>query len=210
MSEVTPKDLLALLPELEHSRETHRQWRDWHEEDPSRIKRNPEIGDAAFHDSMVKVYDKRIRVVRGAAQALRAEREKRERAYDEARGLAETIHKRRYLRSAPQWEPLDDLVGVLTQVDNMAAGLLADAEKAEAENRRQAQEIERLRIALEVFADGDNWIATVHGGTERYFRLKGVTGQELARDALSTTDTAQQGRRTDYRAMWDAYKQERE
>ena len=42
--------LSALLPELEFSKETHRQWRDCEQ-----IYRdqNPMIGDRAFHDTQV-------------------------------------------------------------------------------------------------------------------------------------------------------------
>ena len=44
-------------------------------------------------------------------------------AYGYAKRLAEAIWKKHYQSTAPQWEPFDDLMGVLTQIDNMTAGL---------------------------------------------------------------------------------------
>lgn len=44
-------------------------------------------------------------------------------AYGYAKRIAEAIWKKHYQSTAPQWEPLDDLVGVLTQIDNMTSGL---------------------------------------------------------------------------------------
>jgi chromosome segregation ATPase len=50
------------------------------------------------------------------------------RAY--AKYLAETMAAKGY-PDVQQWEPLDDLVGLLTQIDNMVAGIRDRAEKAE-------------------------------------------------------------------------------
>ncbi len=44
-------------------------------------------------------------------------------AYGYARRLAVAIWEQHYKDVAPQWSPLDDLMGVLTQIDNMTAGL---------------------------------------------------------------------------------------
>ena len=44
-------------------------------------------------------------------------------AYGYARRLAEAIWQKHYKAAAPQWKPFDDLMGVLTQIDNMTAGL---------------------------------------------------------------------------------------
>jgi hypothetical protein len=44
-------------------------------------------------------------------------------AYGYAKRLAEAIWQKHYKATAPQWKPLDDLIGVLTQIDNMTAGL---------------------------------------------------------------------------------------
>jgi hypothetical protein len=45
-------------------------------------------------------------------------------AYGYAKRLSEAIWKKHYQSTAPQWEPFDDLMGVLTQIDNMTAGLI--------------------------------------------------------------------------------------
>lgn len=45
--------------------------------------------------------------------------------YDYAVGVATALWERHYQTSAPDWKPLDTLIGVLTQIDNMIAGLPA-------------------------------------------------------------------------------------
>jgi hypothetical protein len=37
--------------------------------------------------------------------------------------LAEAIYEKHYRDDAPEWKPLPDLLGLLTQIDNMTAGL---------------------------------------------------------------------------------------
>jgi hypothetical protein len=46
-------------------------------------------------------------------------------AYGYASRLAVAIWEQHYKGVAPQWKPFDDLMGVLTQIDNMTAGLTA-------------------------------------------------------------------------------------
>ena len=46
-------------------------------------------------------------------------------AYGYAKRLAVAIWEQHYKDVAPQWSPFDDLMGVLTQIDNMTAGLTA-------------------------------------------------------------------------------------
>jgi hypothetical protein len=46
-------------------------------------------------------------------------------AYGYAKRLAEAIWSKHYKTIAPQWEPFDELIGVLTQIDNMTAGLIS-------------------------------------------------------------------------------------
>jgi hypothetical protein len=49
-------------------------------------------------------------------------------AYGYASRLAVAIWEKHYKDTAPQWKPLDDLMGVLTQIDNMTSGLRCGAE----------------------------------------------------------------------------------
>ena len=51
------KRLESLIPELCHSQETHRIWRDCGQEHRDA---NPSIGDKDFHDNMVQTYQTRI------------------------------------------------------------------------------------------------------------------------------------------------------
>lgn len=50
--------------------------------------------------------------------------------------LAVSMHKQHYAETAPNWQPLLDLVGLLTQIDNMYAGLRNDLEAMKVENKR--------------------------------------------------------------------------
>jgi hypothetical protein len=58
-------------------------------------------------------------------------------AYGYAKRLAVAIWEQHYKDVAPQWKPFDDLMGVLTQIDNMTAGLTA-------QNQRQPLTDERV------------------------------------------------------------------
>ena len=110
--------------------------------------------------------------VRSAFSELLAARKKLaelEAERDEALGYATRLlesYVRKYCNPVPEWKPLPELVGVLTQLDNASAvtgEILARAEAAEAERdaesfalqtRAEAAEatVERLRAALEPFA----------------------------------------------------------
>jgi len=46
-------------------------------------------------------------------------------AYGYAKRLAEAIWSKHYKTIAPQWQPFNELIGVLTQIDNMTAGLIS-------------------------------------------------------------------------------------
>ena len=59
------------------------------------------------------------------AQLLEALTKQEPDAYGYASRLAVAIWEQHYKGVAPQWKPLDDLMGVLTQIDNMTAGLTA-------------------------------------------------------------------------------------
>lgn len=51
--------------------------------------------------------------------------------YGYASRLAVAIWEKHYKDIAPRWKPLDDLMGVLTQIDNMTSGLTRLAQQAE-------------------------------------------------------------------------------
>jgi len=57
-------------------------------------------------------------------KALEAELAKPEQeAYGYAKRLAEFIWEKHYKKESPDWTPLPDVLGVLTQIDNMTCGL---------------------------------------------------------------------------------------
>lgn len=66
-------------------------------------------------------------------------------AVDYAKQLATSLWQRHYREDAPQWEPCGDLMGLLSQIDNMVSGLTraaqqpAAVETPEEEGRRLAQ-----------------------------------------------------------------------
>ena len=91
-------------------------------------------------------------------------------AYGYASRLAIHIWQKHYKEVSPQWKPLDDLMGVLTQIDNMTSGL----------NRQQAEPVEEpVASVLEVSGD----ILTQHGGVQALVNpvnCVGVMGKGLA------------------------------
>lgn len=59
--------------------------------------------------------------------------------YGYAVRLAVAIWEKHYKDTAPHWKPLDDLVGVLTQIDNMTSGLTRLAQQAEPQTTHSAE-----------------------------------------------------------------------
>ena len=45
-------------------------------------------------------------------------------AYDYAVNFATSLHGKYYAEAAPNWRPLETTIGVLTQIDNMVAGII--------------------------------------------------------------------------------------
>jgi hypothetical protein len=65
-----------------------------------------------------------VRAVLAQIKSISPRREpEQEPAYSYAKQLSEAIWSKHYKDIAPHWKPLDDLIGVLTQIDNMTAGL---------------------------------------------------------------------------------------
>lgn len=46
-----------------------------------------------------------------------------QRAYRQARWLAASMWRNHYRLAAPNWQPLDDATGVISQIDNMYSGV---------------------------------------------------------------------------------------
>jgi hypothetical protein len=62
---------------------------------------------------------------------LLSEERQREILLSELKSLSETLHKR-FFAHVTHWKPLDDPRGILSQIDNMTAGMLMRIEQLEA------------------------------------------------------------------------------
>lgn len=67
--------------------------------------------------------------IKAIAAKLKEVEAERDAAMREALFLATTLHSRHY-SEVTQWEPLDYPAGVISQIDNMVAGIVARAEAA--------------------------------------------------------------------------------
>lgn len=63
--------------------------------------------------------------------------------------LAVSMHRQHYAEAAPNWQPLSDLVGLLTQIDNMYAGLRNDFAAAQAERDEARAERDKWKAMAE-------------------------------------------------------------
>jgi len=77
------------------------------------------------HEGWLEVIAEWADRAREAEAKLKAAAQQEPDAYGYASRLAVAIWEQHYKATAPQWKPLDDLMGVLTQIDNMTAGLTA-------------------------------------------------------------------------------------
>lgn len=72
----------------------------------------------------------------------------REQATRYAKRLAESIYRSAYRETAPNWQPFDDLLGILTQIDNMVTGLAspADVARTRAEAMEEAAQVAEKQV----------------------------------------------------------------
>jgi len=77
-----------------------------------------------------------------AVESLTAEKEA---AVNEAKSLAVCMWRSWYKDDSPNWEPLDTAVGMISQINNMVAGLRDKLEAAESSLAQAREEIERLK-----------------------------------------------------------------
>ncbi len=96
-----------------------------------------------------------------AADELEAQAKVIEQATKYARGLAVTCAEKHWKDNAPNWRPLDDLVGILTQLDNMLSGMdRASTVDAQAE---KIAELERDKARLIALLKKGLWAYQVDG-----------------------------------------------
>lgn len=77
-------------------------------------------------------------------RALDAQTKELEQAKREATRLAEIIWRAEYKDDAPDWKPLDSVAGVISQIDNMFAGIRQQRDTLRWELARLREENERL------------------------------------------------------------------
>ena len=78
-----------------------------------------------------------------ALRAALAQEQAEPDAYGYAARLAVAIWEKHYKDTAPQWKPLDYLIGVLTQIDNMTSGLTRQAQQEEPQTIDEALTLPR-------------------------------------------------------------------
>jgi uncharacterized coiled-coil protein SlyX len=85
------------------------------------------------------------RMVIDRIEELESEQSK---AMGHALALATTLHRNFYKTQAPNWEPLEDVVGVITQIDNMIIGVADRIEELEAKLAKAVEAGHALNDAL--------------------------------------------------------------
>lgn len=70
----------------------------------------------------ISIYDADI--LNEAIAALQSHKAELERGLVEATRLAQFLNDKHYAREGTQWMPLDDICGVISQIDNMCSGLV--------------------------------------------------------------------------------------
>jgi hypothetical protein len=76
-----------------------------------------------------------------------------QREYDYAKRLATWLWVQRYKQAAPEWEPFDDLYGVLSQIDNMLAGVIRSVQAAPSRNQVLEEAEEALTTMIAAVGD---------------------------------------------------------
>jgi len=106
-------------------------------------------------------------------------------AYGYAKRLAEAIWSKHYKTIAPQWEPFDELIGVLTQIDNMTAGLISPTQRKPMTNDEIVAEYDKFKADKEAKGEPVAWVypefwqhlENLNCGTA--YRLTGIGRQPL-------------------------------
>lgn len=89
-------------------------------------------------DSMVRAYlgdcGPQATRVYSFARAIWSVAQTDSQCYSYAKRLAESLWRKHYKETAPAWEACEDLMGVLTQIDNMVCGLTSATPNAPAQD----------------------------------------------------------------------------
>jgi hypothetical protein len=116
--------------------------------------------------------------------------------------LAIAIHERCYKQTAPEWMPFPDLLGVLTQIDNMTAGM----------DRVSPDQGEREKVARALYEyeyKFPEWNAeSIRESTRRDYRNRAEVAIALIRQpAPSVSPAKAEGWREEVEAyLWETFK----
>lgn len=98
-------------------------------------------------------------------------------AKQEVLGLVTSIWKKEHQSEAPHWQPLPDLQGLISQLDNMYAGMRTQRDQANWDLCKARAEVERLR---EAFKDAQKkWYAFLEPAKQ----IKSSGGQTLGSES---------------------------
>jgi len=79
-------------------------------------------------------------------------------AKEEATTLAVNIHRRHYKEEAPDWEVLETVSGIISQIDNMSAGLAQQIDTLRSQVKAAVTEVGKIGRELgTALARGDEW-----------------------------------------------------
>jgi hypothetical protein len=117
-----------------------------------------------------------------------------ERELDEALRYAThllTSYVNKYCDPVPEWAPLPDLIGVLTQIDNastVTADILARAEAAEAKVARMGEALKPFAeaAALVEYSDDNGWAGAWMAASDALHLIPRVKHLRAARSALQS------------------------
>lgn len=117
-----------------------------------------------FDDLVEELCDKAQSTLRTQSATITTLQAELAEARDELKRLIESIWKAEYRREAPEWKPLPDLIGMITQMDNMYAGVRDQRDQARAQLARIQkpgnQRMDRIRIDDPEYAtaiEARNW-----------------------------------------------------
>lgn len=110
-------------------------------------------------------------------------------ATDYARRLAVSMHQKHYADEAPNWKPFDDLMGLLSQIDNMTTGLMRKPEPSEAMGGEDAARWRMLEKLVDPQRD-DYWYVHPGAGSDR---MKSAAHLRTNIDAARTREDAAKG-----------------
>ncbi|WP_088158134.1 hypothetical protein [Achromobacter xylosoxidans] len=115
-------------------------------------------------------------------------------AHSYARNLAVTMWEKRFKQDAPEWKPCEDLIGVLTQIDNMTAGLVvpqaSEAVRSEQDATGRTPTDYALEFAEYLARDAEYAMACLNASQRANEALLDLTEEVASSDAYQAAEEA--------------------